>query len=73
MLAVVTATGLAAATPWLFHALDLNPLYSLPAAGVNASGVAQLIGEQAIRFYAKCQIDSQPASPSTAMSPAAEV
>ena len=72
MLAVVTATGIAAAAPWLFHVLDFNPLTSLPAAGVITSGVAHLIGEQAIRFYAKAQLDSQPASLSTALSPAAE-
>ncbi len=51
MVAVVAATGLAAGTPLLLKALDLNPLLTLPAAGLTASAVAQLIGDQAIRFY----------------------
>jgi len=73
MLAVAAATGLAAGAPWLLQALDLNPLYSLPAAGLTASGVAQLIGEQAIHYYARAQIDSQPAPLLSAMAPSAEV
>jgi hypothetical protein len=32
-------------------ALDLNPLLSVPAAGLTASTVARLIGEQAIHLY----------------------
>jgi len=51
MVAVVAATGLAAGTPLLLNALDLNPLLALPAAGLTASTVAQLIGDQAMRFY----------------------
>jgi uncharacterized protein (DUF697 family) len=51
MLAVVAATGLAAGAPLLASALDINPLLSIPAAGIAASAVAQLIGEQAIRYY----------------------
>ncbi len=53
MVAVVAATGLAAGTPLVLKALDLNPLLALPAAGLTASGVAQLIGDSAIRFYGK--------------------
>lgn len=51
MVAVVAATGLAAGTPLLLNAFDLNPLVALPASGLTASAVAQLIGESAIRFY----------------------
>ena len=51
MVAVVAATGLAAGAPLLLNALDLNPLLALPAAGLTASTVAQLIGDRAIRFY----------------------
>jgi hypothetical protein len=51
MVAVVAATGLAAGAPFLIKALDLSPLLALPAAGLTASTVAQLIGDQAIRFY----------------------
>ena len=49
--AVVAATGLAAGAPFLMDALDLNPLLSLPTAGLTASAVSLLIGEQAIRLY----------------------
>ena len=55
MLAVVAGTGLAAGAPLLINALDLNPLYSVPAAGLTASSVAQIIGESAIRFYGKSE------------------
>ena len=51
MAAVVAGTGLAVGAPFLMNALDLNPLVSLPAAGLTASAVAQLIGEGAIRLY----------------------
>jgi len=51
MAAVVAATGLAAGTPLLLNAFDLNPLVALPASGLTASAVARLIGESAIRFY----------------------
>ena len=53
MMAVVAATGLAAVAPAAVSALDFNPLYAIPAAGMTASGVARLIGEGAIRFYGK--------------------
>jgi hypothetical protein len=51
MVAVVAGTGLAIGAPLLMNALDLNPLVALPVAGLTASAVAQLIGEQAIRLY----------------------
>jgi hypothetical protein len=51
MAAVVAGTGLAVGTPFLMQALDVNPLVSLPAAGLTASAVARLIGEAAIRLY----------------------
>jgi len=51
MAAVVAATGLAVGAPLLLDALDLNPLLSVPAAGLTASTVARLIGEQAISLY----------------------
>jgi hypothetical protein len=72
MLAVVAATGLAAGAPWLLQVLELNPLYSLPAAGLTTSGVAQLIGEQAIRLYAKAQIDLATPSLSPTTTPSAQ-
>ena len=69
MLAVVAATGLAAGAPWLLQVIELNPLYSLPAAGLTTSGVAQLIGEQAIRLYAQAQIDLPPSSLAPTIAP----
>jgi hypothetical protein len=51
MAAVVAATALAAGTPLLLNTLDLNPLLALPASGLTAAALAQLIGESAIRFY----------------------
>jgi hypothetical protein len=71
MLAVVAATGLAAGAPWFLQLLELNPLYSLPAAGLTASGVAQLLGEQAIRLYAQAQIDLATPSPAPTLAPSA--
>ncbi|GLI34682.1 hypothetical protein [Desulforhabdus amnigena] len=64
MAAVVAATGLAAGVPLLTQVLDVNPLYSLPAAGLTASGVSKLIGESAIRFYsgAKLELSASPLS-----------
>jgi hypothetical protein len=51
MVSVVAATLLAAGAPLLMQALDLHPLLSLPAAGLTASAMTQLIGERAIRLY----------------------
>ncbi len=51
MATVVAATATAAATPLLIHALELNPLYALPAGGIAATAVTRLIGESAIRLY----------------------
>ena len=51
MAAVVAATGLAVGAPFLMDALDINPLLSLPTAGLTAFAVSRLIGEEAIRLY----------------------
>ena len=51
MLAVVAATSLTAGAPLLADLLEITPLISIPAAGVTASAVTQLIGQQAIRYY----------------------
>jgi hypothetical protein len=63
MLAVVAATGLAAGAPLLVHVLDFNPLYSVPAAGIATSSMAQIIGEEAIRFYTKSRKELATFSP----------
>jgi hypothetical protein len=51
MAAVVAATGLAAGTPIALQALEINPFYAIPASGLSAVTVAQLIGHAAIRYY----------------------
>jgi hypothetical protein len=68
MAAVVAATGLAAGTPLLLQALEINPIYAIPASGLSAVAVAQLIGNAAIQFYGHPAIEAGPA-PSPAPSP----
>jgi uncharacterized protein (DUF697 family) len=53
MASVVAATGLAVGAPLLVPLLDVNPLYSLPAAGVAASCISKILGEAAIRYYSE--------------------
>ena len=68
MIAVVAATGLAVGTPLALQALDLNPLFALPASGLTAAAVAHLIGETAIQYYARetAEFRSAPAEPAVA-------
>jgi hypothetical protein len=51
MVQVVLATGVAAGAPFLMEYFGLNPILALPTAALSAAGLAQLIGEQAIRLY----------------------
>jgi uncharacterized protein (DUF697 family) len=52
MLAVIAATALGSAAPrMLMQALELNPLYAIPAGALSASAVTQLIGHAAVAFY----------------------
>jgi hypothetical protein len=51
MTAVVAATGLAAASPMLVHALEWHPLYALPVGGLAATGMTRMIGDSTIRYY----------------------
>lgn len=51
MMAVVAASGLSAASPFLVKALDWHPLAAIPASGLTATAVAKLVGESAIAFY----------------------
>ena len=53
MVSVVMATGLAATVPLLTRVLNVNPLWALPAGGLTCAAAAQLIGENAIRFYSR--------------------
>jgi hypothetical protein len=64
MLGVVAATGLASGAPLLAsNILDVTPFLSLPVGGIAASAVAQMIGEQAIRYYSKPAIEFVPETP----------
>lgn len=51
MMAVVAASGLSAASPFLVKALDWHPAAAIPASGLTATVVAKLVGESAIAFY----------------------
>lgn len=56
ILAVIGACSAQAATPMLISQLQWNPLAAIPASGLSATVVTQLIGAQAVRFYRKKQI-----------------
>ncbi len=62
MMAIVAASGMASASPWLIQALDWHRLAAIPAAGVGMVATTQLIGAAAIRYYAgaKPALPAQP-------------
>ena len=51
MVQVVLATGIVAGAPFLLEIFGFNALLAMPAAALSAATVAQLIGEQAIKYY----------------------
>jgi hypothetical protein len=53
MLAVMAASGLAAATPMALRALNWAPAVAIPTSGLATATVTRLIGEAAITFYAQ--------------------
>jgi hypothetical protein len=55
LIGVIAASGASAATPYLVGQLQWNPLAAIPASGVTASLVTQIIGTEAIRIYKKKQ------------------
>jgi hypothetical protein len=55
MMAVVAASGLSAASPFLVKAMDWAPAAAIPASALAASGVSKLVGEAAIAFYRRRQ------------------
>lgn len=63
MVSVVLATGLAAGVPFLTQALEVNPLFALPAGGLSCAGAAQLIGESAIRHYSQELVEFEAPAP----------
>lgn len=55
IIGVIAASGAAAGVPYLVSRLQWNPLAAIPASGVTASVVTQLIGAEAIRLYKRKQ------------------
>lgn len=55
ILAVIAASGAAAATPYLVSQLRWNPLAAIPASGISATLITQVIGAEAISLYKKKQ------------------
>lgn len=55
MAAVVAATGLASSTPWLCRGLGLQSHTAIMTGGMTVSGISQLVGEAAIRYYGRRQ------------------
>ena len=55
LIGVIAASGASAATPYLVGQLKWHPLAAIPASGVTASLVTQIIGAEAIRIYQKKQ------------------
>ncbi len=51
MIAVIAASGVSAASPFLVSQLQWNPLAAIPVSGLTATAVTQLIGAEAIRLY----------------------
>lgn len=61
MVQVVLATGAAVSAPFLIEYFGWNPLLALPTAALTAAGLAQLIGEQAIRLYGQAVVPDEQA------------
>ena len=59
MLAVIAASSASAAAPYLVSQLQWNPLAAIPASGVTATLVTQLIGAEAISLYKKRQVSAE--------------
>lgn len=51
LLAVIAATGLSAASPFLVSQLNWHPAVAIPTSGLSAAAIAKLIGESAIAYY----------------------
>ena len=55
LLGVIAASGVAAATPYAVSQLQWNPLTAIPASGVAATLITQVVGAEAIRMYKRKQ------------------
>jgi len=51
MLAVIAASSVSAAAPYLVSHMEWNPLVAIPSSGVTATLITQLIGAEAIKLY----------------------
>lgn len=51
MMAVVAASGITAAAPFVVNSLNWHPLVAIPASGLTSTIVTQLIGAAAISLY----------------------
>ena len=51
MVAVVAATSLAPAATMVVQTLEMLPILALPAGGLTATALSQMIGQSAIRYY----------------------
>lgn len=58
MMAVVAATGTAAAVPLLMQQRTLNPLYALPSGTLSSMAATRLVGHSAMRFYRRHRAES---------------
>jgi hypothetical protein len=56
IIAVMAASSASAATPLLLSQLQWNPLAAIPASGVSATLMTQVIGAAAIRLYQRKQV-----------------
>jgi len=73
MAAVVAATGLGSATPFLFRSFGLTPIYSIPFGALSTAAVTQLIGRSAIAFYQRQPREQSVADASVAVPASATV
>jgi len=63
MIAVVAATGLGSASPWLLGALKVPPVITVAAGALVSSMVTRLIGRAAIRYYENQRMTEPAGSP----------
>jgi hypothetical protein len=53
MMAIVAASGLSAASPFVVSALKWHPAAAIPASGLTSVMVTQMIGAAAVRLYSR--------------------
>jgi len=63
MMAIVSATGLTAATPFVVSGLNWNRFASIPTSGITVATMTQLIGVAAIQLYSSKRLRAPEQSP----------